>query len=110
MRTEPLDLLALAGDSSREVSRELFSWKGGRLEHIVSTGQSSPPGFWYDQEEDEWVCLLQGEAVLELESRQVPLRRGESFFLPAHCRHRVASTSSDPPAVWLCVFFRLEKT
>ena len=29
-----------------------------RLERIVSTGQATAPGEWYDQEDDEWVVLL----------------------------------------------------
>ena len=75
-----------------------------RIEKIVSCGQASPEGFWYDQEEDEWVCVLRGEAELELEAGRVLLREGDGFLLPAHLRHRVARTSA--PCVWLCVFSR----
>ncbi|MCK6390610.1 MAG: cupin, partial [Azonexus sp.] len=42
----------------------LLSRPGVRIERIVSTGQSSPPGFWYNQDEGEWVMVLQGEAHL----------------------------------------------
>ena len=31
-----------------------------RIERIVSNGHSSPNGFWYDQEEFEWVIVLKG--------------------------------------------------
>ena len=35
---------------------------GLRIERIVSTGQASPPGFWYDQPDAEWVVLVSGDA------------------------------------------------
>ena len=31
-----------------------------RIERIVSHGHASPADFWYDQEEAEWVLLVQG--------------------------------------------------
>lgn len=80
-----------------------------RIERIVSWGQSSPKGFWYDQEEDEWVALLSGEAVVRLETHRVTLRAGDTLLLPAHVRHRVESTTDCPPCIWLCVFGRFEQ-
>ncbi|MDI9369877.1 MAG: cupin domain-containing protein [Synergistaceae bacterium] len=90
-----------------ELSEDLVAAGSFRVERIVSTGQSSPPGFWYDQDEDEWVALLQGDAALEFEEGEiVRLGAGDWVFLPAGLRHRVASTSSDPPCIWLAVFGR----
>lgn len=75
-----------------------------RIERIVSNGHASPEGFWYDQDEQEWVLLLEGEAEIEFaKSEPVHLTRGDTLNLPAHTRHRVASTSR--PAVWLAVFY-----
>ncbi len=88
-----------------EIFEELLRTSSLRVERIVSTGQTSPQGFWYDQEEDEWVALLLGEAVLEFEDGTLEtLRSGDWVFLPAHIRHRVASTSFKPPCIWLAVF------
>ena len=90
-----------------EIFEELLRTPSFRMERIVSSGQPSPPGFWYDQEEDEWVALLQGEAALEFEDGSADkLRSGDWVFLPAHMRHRVASTSLEPPCIWLAVFAR----
>lgn len=77
-----------------------------RIERIVSTGQASPAGFWYDQEEDEFVLLVTGAARLAIEGRPEPvlLEPGDWVNLPAHCRHRVEWTSAQPPTVWLAVF------
>ena len=38
--------------------------EGGRfrVERIVSTGQTTPEGEWYEQETAEWVVLLTGGA------------------------------------------------
>ena len=93
--------------SDKEVFEEMLRASSFRVERIVSTGQASPPGFWYDQEEDEWVALLQGEAVLEFEDGSAEtLQHGDWVFLPAHMRHRVTATSVEPPCIWLAVFGR----
>lgn len=82
---------------------------GLRVERIVSTGQASPPGFWYDQAEHEWVLLLAGTARLTLDTpagpREVRLAAGDWLELPAHCRHRVEATQAEPPTVWLAIFW-----
>jgi cupin 2 domain-containing protein len=79
-----------------------------RIERIVSSGQASPPGFWYDQDWAEWVILLSGAAGLEIEGEAEPriLAPGSHVELPAHCRHRVAWTSASPVTVWLAVHYQ----
>jgi cupin 2 domain-containing protein len=76
-----------------------------RIERIVSTGQASPPGFWYDQPWDEWVALLAGAARLRFENEpgDRELCPGDHVFIPAHARHRVEWTSAQPPTLWLAV-------
>jgi cupin 2 domain-containing protein len=75
-----------------EFFEELLNTPSLRVERIVSTGQVSPQDFWYDQEEDEWVALLQGEAELEFDDgRTLKLQKGDWAFLPARARHRVSS-------------------
>lgn len=86
---------------------ELMHTPNVRIERIVSHGQSSPAEFWYDQDEGEWVMLLQGYAVLAFaDGSEVELKAGDYLHLPAHCRHRVAMTAADQPTVWLAVFYR----
>lgn len=82
-----------------------------RIERIVSTGQSSAEGFWYDQAEDEWVLVLTGRGVVEFEDgRIVELNAGDYLLIPARCRHRVRETSSGEPTVWLAVFWASPST
>ena len=98
-----------AGPLSEEQEEILAQGESLRVERIVSTGQVSPPSFWYDQEEDEWLVLLRGEGrVAYPDGKEDRLLPGDTLFLPAHRKHRVSYTSAQPPAVWLCVFGRME--
>jgi len=92
-----------------ELIEKLVDVSGIRIERIVSTGHASPPGFWYDQAESEWVVVLQGEAVLAFENETQILKPGDYVLIPPHCKHRVNSTSQTEPTVWLAVFFGKEK-
>jgi cupin 2 domain-containing protein len=89
-----------------EVTETLCEQPGTRIERIVSTGQATPDGQWYDQDNDEWVLVVQGSARLRIdgEAKDRELGEGDYVFLPAHCRHRVAWTRSEPPTVWLAIY------
>ena len=95
----------LRPDSGAEQIIELLSHPGLRIERIVSTGQASPPGFWYDQPQAEWVLLLHGEATLAFEDEPVPrrLKAGDFVDIAPHRRHRVESTAEF--ALWLAVHY-----
>ena len=72
-----------------------------RIERILSSAQPEP--LLYDQPQDEWVVLLQGQAQLWVDGVDRSLGPGDHLFIPAHTPHRVISTSADPPCVWLAV-------
>jgi cupin 2 domain-containing protein len=76
-----------------------------RIERIVSHGQASPPGFWYDQDVAEWVIVLAGAAQLLFEGEAGPrtLERGDYLHIPPHVRHRVEWTDPRQPTIWLAV-------
>ena len=87
-----------------ELNEPLLQAAGVRIERIVSWGQQTPPGQWYDQAEGEWVALLQGQATLAYaDGSEMEMHAGDHVWIPAHCRHRVAYTSHDPPCIWLAV-------
>ena len=94
-------------DLPRELVEVVAENKHVRIERIVSTGQASPDGFWYDQEEHEWVVVLKGQAKLLFEGDDEPIhmRPGDYINIPAHKRHRVEWTTQDEPTVWLGVFY-----
>ncbi len=86
---------------------ELLSRPGVRVERIVSTGQASSAGFWYDQPQSEWVVVLRGEARVRFEDEAQPrtLRPGDFVDIAAHRRHRVEWTHPGEPTVWLAVHY-----
>ncbi|NNJ70231.1 MAG: cupin domain-containing protein [Kiritimatiellales bacterium] len=92
-----------------ELVTVLAESEGVRIERIVSDGHASPEGFWYDQEQHEWVLLLAGAAVLSIEINDevetVELSAGDHLLIPAHQRHRVESTSSTEKTIWLAVYY-----
>lgn len=93
---------------AEEVFESLLPDRGVLIERIISTGQASPPDFWYDQERDEWVVVLQGHARLAWKEGQIKdLGPGDWVFIPAHERHRVEWTSQEPPCIWLAVHGKL---
>ena len=94
-----------AGDVNEMVAT-LTEAAGGRVELIVSSGHNSPKDFEYDQAEDEWVMILQGNAILKMDDELYELGVGDSLFLPKRTKHSVAFTSTNPVCLWLAVFWR----
>src|SRR5689334_19170032 len=77
-----------------------------RIERIVSRGHASPEGFWFDQEESEFVVLISGAARLRFEGEEpFEMAAGDYINIPARRRHRVEWTTPDEPTVWLAVFY-----
>lgn len=95
-------------DIPANLPEELFTIlvenKNVRIERIVSDGQRTPAGEWYDQLQHEWVIVLQGEAVIEYEStEQLNLKAGDFLLIPAGTVHRVAWTTAAEQTVWLAI-------
>jgi cupin 2 domain-containing protein len=78
-----------------------------RVERIISDGHSSPNGFWYDQEKNEWVILLRGSAELSFEESEetIILKPGDWVSIPAHRKHRVKRTDPNEKTIWLAVHY-----
>lgn len=90
--------------SDEEIVEILVETPAVRIERIISTGQTTPAGEWYDQDHDEWVVVIQGTGVLAYpDGATDELGPGDSVFLPAHRRHRVLQTSVNPACIWLAV-------
>jgi cupin 2 domain-containing protein len=91
-----------------EAVDQLLARPALRIERIVSSGQASPSGFWYDQAEGEWVVLLAGAARLRFADEAEPrlLRPGDWLDIAPHRRHRVDWTDPAQPTIWLAVFYR----
>ena len=103
----PANLLVdLPRDLSTEQFETILKAATVRIERIVSRGHASPPGFWYDQAEHEWVVVLAGAERLRLEGGEpTEMRPGDYVNIPAHRRHRVEWTHPDEPTVWLAIHY-----
>ena len=91
---------------SQELLETLLNNDKVLIERIVSTGQATPIGEWYDQEKNEWLIVLQGEGELSYEDgSRIKLTIGDYLLIQAHQKHRVEYTSTEPPCIWLTIFF-----
>ena len=89
-----------------EVFQVLAQSENVKIERIVSLGHRSPATGWYDQAENEWVAVLQGEATIEMyDGNEKRLKPGDFILLSAHQKHRVTWTHPDKPTLWLAVHF-----
>jgi cupin 2 domain-containing protein len=112
MTIQPGNLFADVADVSadnagEEALSEILARPGLKIERIISQGQTSPPGFWYDQAWNEWVIVLKGSATLKFENEPAAqsLGVGDYVLIPARKRHRVEWTEPKQPTVWLAVHF-----
>jgi cupin 2 domain-containing protein len=93
----------IPNESKEEIFETIVKNENVKIERIISYGQTSPENFWYDQAEDEFVLVLEGEAGVEYESGfSCTLKKGDSLYIDAHQKHRVTHTSN--PTIWLAVF------
>ncbi|GAA0796362.1 cupin domain-containing protein [Marinobacterium sediminicola] len=91
----------------QEVFTDLLNAGTVRIERILSHGQTSPDSGWYDQDEHEWVLVLQGGGELTFDNGDsIRLGPGDYLNIPAHTRHRVSWTDSELTTIWLAVFYR----
>ena len=90
-----------------EIFESLLKTDHLELERIISSGQATPPGQWYEQSTDEWVILLKGRAGLLFEGQKevMVLHPGDYVHILAHQRHRVEWTDGEQKTVWLALHY-----
>ncbi len=78
-----------------------------KIERIVSRRHASPEGFWYDQDRNEFVLIIQGSAGLKLDGEDdiVVLKTGDYLNIASHVKHRVEWTDSSSETIWLAVHY-----
>ncbi|CAM3479699.1 cupin [Arcobacter aquimarinus] len=92
-------------DKSEEKFFEIFKDEKIKIEKIVSNGQKSPQDFWYEQEKNEFVLVMEGFAIVEFEDFEVELKKGDCLNIKAYQKHRVKFTSLDETTIWFAVFY-----
>ncbi len=95
----------LPGEIPKEIFQTIVQTPHVRIERIISKGHRSEDGFWYDQDQDEWVLVLKGKARIEFEDKSVELGAGDCINIAAHRKHRVAWTTPDEETIWLAIFY-----
>ena len=94
-------------NGNKELFETLLEGKGFHIERIISAGQTTPVHEWYEQAKNEWVLLLQGNAILEWENEDIThLKAGDFLHIPAGKKHRVAYTSKNPHCIWLAIHYQ----
>ena len=98
---------SIPDDIPQELFQDILTTDKFRIERIVSKGQSSPEGFWYDQDENEWLILLRGSAGLLFEGNEntIELKPGDYINIPANRKHRVEWTDRTTETVWIAVMY-----
>jgi cupin 2 domain-containing protein len=89
----------------KEFFEDIVVGKGIKIEKIVSKGHTTPEDEWYDQDMNEWVIVLKGEAILQFEHEQIYLKSGEYIQIPKHTKHKVSWTKQEEETIWLAVFY-----
>ncbi|MDO5718981.1 MAG: cupin domain-containing protein [Tissierellia bacterium] len=75
-----------------------------RIERICSNNCPSGP---YFQDNDEWVMILDGEAILEMNGENIDLSKGDSIFIPRKTVHSVLGTSKN--CIWIAIHIKVKK-
>ena len=89
-------------DKTKEIVEILKENENVKIEKIISTGQTTD---WMEQEKEEFVMLIQGEAIIEYKNKKQELRAGDTVIIKKNEKHRVAYTSENPCCIWICVFY-----
>ena len=88
----------------QETLESLFNNKNLLIERIVTHKPYEKPGQWYDQDKDEWVVLLEGEAELEFkDEKNIKITKGDYFIIPAHKIHRIKQSGLNTKCIWLAI-------
>jgi cupin 2 domain-containing protein len=98
----------IPGNLKDELIETILQTPSFRMERIVSRGHCSPKGFWYDQDDNEWVILLKGRAVLRFENddESITLKSGDYIHIAKHLRHRVEWTDPEEETIWLTIHYQ----
>lgn len=97
---------SLPDDLSDEVFEVLAENESVKIERIISKGHSSPDTGWYDQDKNEFVIVIKGNACISFEDgKSTNLKMGDYLNINAHEKHRVSWTSRDTETIWLAMHY-----
>lgn len=89
-----------------EIFETLIDNDDVQIERIISKGHKSPESGWYNQDKNEWLIVLTGEAILSFADKSsLKLKAGDFINIPAHKKHKVEWTNPDTETIWLAVHY-----
>lgn len=89
-----------------EVFEQIINSDNVKIERIISKGHHSSESGWYDQEQNEWVMILAGEAILSfIDGSDITMKKGDYINIPAHKKHKVKWTAPNVETLWLAVYY-----
>ncbi|MCM8524998.1 MAG: cupin domain-containing protein [Lentisphaeraceae bacterium] len=89
-----------------ELFEDILTGKNFKIERIVSEGHRSPESGWYDQEQSEWVIVLEGSGrILYEDGSEFLLEKGGYLNIPSRTKHKVIWTDPSKQTVWLAVHY-----
>ncbi len=90
-----------------ELIENICSTGSVKIERIVSRRHASPEGFWYDQDQNEFILIVQGSAGLKFDGEDdiMVLKAGDYLNIASHVKHRVEWTDSSFDTIWLAVYY-----
>ena len=90
----------------KEIFNDIVKTKKLRIERIISKGQTSPDSGWYDQDENEWVMVIEGCGVIAFfDGSKIKLNKGDYVNIPKHTKHKVIWTDTNNITLWLAIFY-----
>ena len=95
----------ILSDKENKEFYDIFKNENVRIETIVSNGLTSQKDCWYDLDENQFVMIIEGHAILQFEDKEVEMFKGSYLNIPKNCKHRIKYISTDKPTIWLAVFY-----
>lgn len=107
VKTEAANIFRLIpGDLTEEIFETIVHGSNIRIERIISNGHTSPDTGWYDQEQNEWILILKGNAIITFEGgKEIRLNEGSYLDIAAHTKHQVSWTSPITETIWLAIYY-----
>ena len=97
----------LQEQTPEEILETILQTHQFKIERIISRDHSTNEGEWYDQDKNEWVLVLKGNAGLRFEGddEAVIMGTGDYINIPAHRKHRVEWTDPEEDTIWLAIHY-----
>ena len=93
-------------DLKDEFFEDILVSENLQIERIVSYGHTSPKEGWHNQNKNEWVILIDGEAIISFkDSDDIKLKKGDYLNIERNVEHKVSWTKPKSETIWLAIFY-----